>query len=322
MGKVKFHLPGLRQNYPLNMTFHRLMKQYPKFFMDNVEIGSFYGEFPCSRWNGGRISLDDQCDNAFIQNVIYEMKRERIPLRFTYTNPLITEKDLDDPYCNYCLKAADNGLNEVLVVSPILEEYIRKNYPSYKVNSSTCKEIRDIEQLNAEIDKDYNLVVLDYNFNNNFKMLEKIQKKDKCEILINACCEPNCPRRGAHYRFMAEQQMQMLDNRNLPEDERIPIKQWDCKWEHLPTIYSVCDKPAFVSHEDLWEKYVPMGFSHFKIEGRVTDMLSVMDTFCYYMAKPQYRDAVRMMCLLQLENQNILKVNKPRKSEWFDPNKK
>ena len=37
-----------------------------------------------------------------------------------------------------------------------MEEYIRKNYPSFAVNSSTCKEIRDIDGLNAELDKDYN----------------------------------------------------------------------------------------------------------------------------------------------------------------------
>ena len=43
------------------------------------------------------------------------------------------------------MKVADNGMNEVLVVSPILEEYIRKNYPGYKVNSSTCKAIKDID---------------------------------------------------------------------------------------------------------------------------------------------------------------------------------
>lgn len=54
----------------------------------------------------------------------------------------------------------------MLVVSPILEAYIRKNYPGFTINSSTCKEIRGIEGVNEELKKDYGLVVLDYNLNN------------------------------------------------------------------------------------------------------------------------------------------------------------
>ena len=42
-------------------------------------------------------------------------------------------------------------------------------------------------------------------------------------------------------------------------------------------------------------------------------MLSVMDTYCYYMAKPEHRDAVRMLCLLNLENSHILTINKPKR---------
>ena len=47
-------------------------------------------------------------------------------MRYTYTNPLLTREDLSDAYCNFCMKAADNGMNEVLVVSDILEEYIER----------------------------------------------------------------------------------------------------------------------------------------------------------------------------------------------------
>ena len=64
--------------------------------------------------------------------------------------PSITKEDLADPYCNFCMEAGNNGKNEVLVVSPLLEEYIRKNYSSYTINSSTCKEIRSVAALNEE----------------------------------------------------------------------------------------------------------------------------------------------------------------------------
>ncbi len=313
MAEVKFHLPGLRYNFPLNMIFLSLMSKYPSYFMEGATIGSFYGEFPCSMWNGGRVSIDDQCDAGFIRHVIHDANAAGVPIRYTYTNPLITEKELDDRYCNFCMMAADGGFNQVLVVSPVLEEYIRKNYPKYRVCSSTCKEIRDPAALNAELDKDYELVVLDYNFNNKFDFLQGIEKKDKCEILINPCCEPNCRRRGEHYRFLARQQMTELENRKLPPAKRKPIAKWECKFEHLPTLYSICNFSTFVDREKLWNVYVPMGYTNFKIEGRITDMLSVMDTYCYYMAKPEHRDAVRMLCLLNLENSRILTINKPKR---------
>lgn len=92
----------------------------------------------------------------------------------------------------------------MLVVSPILEAYIRKNYPGFTINSSTCKEIRGIEGVNEELKKDYGLVVLDYNLNNQFGELQKITDKSRCELLVNACCIPECPRRGEHYRTIAE----------------------------------------------------------------------------------------------------------------------
>lgn len=158
---VRFHLPGLRYNYPLNMLLLSLMKKHPEYFREGVEIASFFGEFPVSLWNGGRLSAGDQCDARFVTEVIKNINGQGIPIRYTYTNPLLEEKDLADPYCNFCMKAADNGMNQVLVVSEILENYIRKEYPGYRINSSTCKEIKDPDQLNRELEKEYNLVVLE-----------------------------------------------------------------------------------------------------------------------------------------------------------------
>ena len=123
--KARFHLPGLRLNFPLNMIFLGLLKQFPEYFRDGIEIASFFGEFPMSLWNGGRLVLHDQCDEKFIRQAVKTINGQGVPVRFTYTNPLLTKEDLEDPYCNFCMQVADNGMNEVMVYSPILEEYIR-----------------------------------------------------------------------------------------------------------------------------------------------------------------------------------------------------
>ena len=227
--EVKFHLPGLRQNYPLNMLILSLMEQKPEFFRKGIQIASFFGEFPASLWNGGRPSNYDQCDADYVRNVVKNINAKGIPIRYTYTNMLLNEEDCRDPYCNFCMQVADNGMNGVIVFSPVLERYIRENYPGYRLNSSTCKEIRDIRLVNEELKKDYHLVVLDYNFNNRFEELDKIEDKERCEILVNAVCIPDCPRRGEHYKNIARNQRIMLKNRKLPADKQIPLENTERK---------------------------------------------------------------------------------------------
>jgi len=226
------------------------------------------------------------------------------------------EEDLADAYCNFCMKTADNGKNEVLVVSPILEAYIRKNYPGFTINSSTCKEIRGIEGVNEELKKDYGLVVLDYNLNNQFGELQKITDKSRCELLVNACCIPECPRRGEHYRTIAKQQRITLKNRRHPADKQIPVPGWHCEYGNCNTIYDIQEYKTFISAEDIWEKYLPMGFCNFKIEGRTADYFNLIDTYCYYLMEPKYRDEARLLLLMNLERSRVIRVSKPKPGNW------
>ena len=314
--EVNFHLPGLRQNYPLNMLIVSLLEQKPEWFREGIKIASFFGEFPASLWNGGRPSNYDQCDSNYIRNVVKNINAKGIPVRYTYTNMLLNEEDLKDPYCNFCMKVADNGMNEVMIFSPILEEYIRKNYPSYKLNSSTCKEIRDINLVNEELKKPYYLVVLDYNFNNKFDELEKIEDKGRCEILVNTLCTPNCPRRGDHYKNIAKNQRIMLKNRHMPADKQIPLEHWYCEYGEMNCIYTIQGYSTYISPEAIWEKYVPMGFNNFKIEGRTGNLFNLIDQYCLWLMKPEMRDEGRQMLITNLQASKVITVNHPKPSVW------
>lgn len=313
---VKFHLPGLRYNYPLNMFFLGLQKLHPEYFREGVQIASFFGEFPTSLWAGGRFCHGDQCDGRFVQEVIKNINAQGVPVRFTYTNPSVNEHDLEDAYCNFCMKTADNGMNEVLVVSPALEKYIREKYPRFKINSSTCKGIQDMNELQKELEKDYYLVVLDYNLNNQFDKLEQIQRKEKCEILVNACCIPNCPRRKEHYETIAKQNRAVLKNRENPTDKKIPVPTWYCEYGDVNSIHTIRNYPTYVSPEDIWEKYVPMGFVNFKIEGRTANIFQLIDTYCHYMIKPEHEGEARLLLLANLEKSRMITVHKPKPGVW------
>lgn len=44
---------------------------------------------------------------------------------------------------------------------------------------------------------------------------------------------------------------------------------------------------------DIRERYLPMGFSHFKIEGRGLGSALILEFLLYYMTKPEYHLHVR-----------------------------
>ncbi len=314
---ARFHLPGLRYNYPLNMFWVSLLEEHPEYFREGVEIGSFFGVFPMALWNGGRLTpAYDQCDKAFVEGVIKAVNGKGIPVRYTFTNPLLNEHDCEDPYCNYLMQAADNGMNEVMIFSPILEKYLREKYPNFAYNSSTCKEIKDVDEINREMERDYKYVVLDYNFNNKWDILDKIERKDKLEVLVNTLCEPGCKRRGEHYRQIAKDQRTMLLNRTLPADKQIPIKHWHCDYGEYNCVHTIQDYPTFISPEDIWEKYIPAGINNFKIEGRTGNLFSLIDTYCFFMLKPEKAGEARLLLLRNLEKARVITVSKPRPGQW------
>lgn len=309
---IKFHLPDFAVHYHFNRVFIALLKQFPQYFHDGLEIASVYGTFPQSLWNGGRI-VNGVFDRNTVKIVVREFDKLGIPLRFTFSNPEITEEDLKDDFCNFVLRTAQNGKNGVIVVSPVLEEYIRTKYPDYKITSSTCKRITDTQKMNEEVAKDYDIVVLDYDFNNRFDVLENIADKSKCEILVNACCQANCPRRSQHYSDIGRMQKALCQylktNQKVPFDpEKYGVKDENSDYCQYMK-FDLADSKAHSTHispEAILEKYVPMGFNQFKIEGRTFNAFTLAEYYLYYMVKPEYLDRVRGMFYSMLLEKQVI----------------
>ena len=307
---VKFHLPDFTRKFYLNLMLKKLIEREPDAFYDGVTVGSMYGEFPSSIFNGGRCR-GGMFPEKDIRYVISELAKEGISLRYTYTNPLITEKHLSDAHCNNCLRLAqrEDRTNAVILTSPLLESYVREKYPNYRIVSSTCKQITDFDRLCEELEK-YDWVVLDYNLNNNWELLEKLPHKERCELLVNAVCTPACPRRKAHYEFLARIQIDYVEhlkkygpNAPYTQKERFP-----CPYaENM--IYDTTEYSTHIRPQDIYEKYVPMGFENFKIEGRSNNLFNVMETYLYYMVKPEHRDEMRLNYLLSLQKTGVISVN-------------
>lgn len=316
---AKFHIPDFWKHWELNLNLIDKIKEHPEYFYDGVEIASCYGCFAPALWNGGR-GVFGMSSPGEIDATIKLFNERGVPIRFTFTNPTLTDADMNDAFCNRLCRIAQNGFNEIIVNTPAVEAHVRKNYPQYPLISSTVKQIEDLDGLLAELEKDYKLVVLDYNWNNDFDKLEQIPRelRSRCEILIDPYCVPHCPRRGEHYRILGEAQRSVSKTANIVgRDYRIPRECREFKCVNTTyNFYQIQQFPTFVKLEDLYGTYLSMGFCNFKIEGRVIQKENVLESYVYYMVKPEYRDLVRLELLTAKPRAPLVTPNHQRR---FNP---
>lgn len=288
--EIFWHLPGLSIFFYLNQVIIHMLKEHPDMFREGYRIGSVYGTFPGAIWNGGR-AVFGITSHGDMEKVIKTYNDLEVPARFTWTNSLIEEKHLNDTYCNLIMDTADNGKNQVLVNTPVLEEYLRDKYPNFKYISSTTKRLTSVNDIKAELDKDYYLVVLDYDLNHDKKVLEELSPyADRIEILADEICFPGCPKRKAHYRD--ESLMQLRFEKAAP---------YDCPNRNKKPSFNECRKrPAFISSDDVAEYADKWGFVNFKIVGRGLPMDMVLDSYIYYLVRDEHQTAMRERIVKQL----------------------
>ncbi len=279
--KIYWHLPGFCYLKNLNQIIIELMKEYPYYFHDGYCVGSVYGTFPGAIWNGGRTVLGFSSKNDIVKT-LKEYNDAGVPVRFTWTNSLITEAHLNDTLCNLIMRLADNGMNQVLVNRPVLEDYLREKYPNFKYISSTTKRITDPEALKKELEKDYFMVVLDYDMNHNEEILKSLEPMaDRVEILVDEICFPNCQRRVDHYR---DESLKQLEFEIAPP--------FDCPNKKIRSFEDCKKRPSFISDTQI-NDYIEKGFCNFKLVGRGLPQDMVLDSYLYFLIKAENRDKAR-----------------------------
>lgn len=282
--EVYWHLPGFMAFRSLNMSIIDLMSKYPDYFEDGYKVGSVYGTFPGAIWNGGRTVLGFTPKND-MEIILRGYNKKDVPVRFTWTNSLLTEKHVHDTYCNLIMRMGNNGMNQVLVNTPVLEEYLRNNYPDYKFISSTTKRITDAQALYDELAKDYFMVVLDYDLNHNEEVLTALEPQaSRVEILVDEICFPGCNRRVEHYKDESLKQLEYEIANPFPCQNRQSIRSFE----------DSMSRPAFISKEEV-KAYSERGFENFKIVGRGLPQKMVEDSYMYYLVKDERREQVRGM---------------------------
>lgn len=276
-----FHLPGIFRYSSIYQLLLRNYREHPETFKDNVVIGSVYGS-PAAIWNGGRLMLHSHPGRSDLEKLRNMMENFNIPLRFTFTNCLLEEKHLYDTYCNLLLDVFNTGKHEIICNSKILEDYIRNKCGcNYKYISSTTKRLLNKDKQKKELEEDYYLVVLDYDYNKDFDFLQSIENKDKCEILCNPVCVANCPIRETHYKNISQCQLDFDEGALM-----------SCPYSTSDSLWRASTQKNYISPEDI-NNYLDLGFSNFKLEGRAMTPLNLIEVLIAYLIKDEYQTEVR-----------------------------
>ena len=287
-----YHLPGLFEFYELYKKFLPIFREHREYFYDWCDIGSIYGAPSDCIWGGGRIEIGGQNP----EEVLKLTEEYGISARLTFSNSLLTLEHLSDNKCNeFCRlfeqmsnKENENKIqNGVIVYSDLLVNYLKKNYPSLYLISSTTKVLTNFDDLINEINRaEFKYVVPDFRLNKIYERLRTMteKQKNKVEFLCNECCYYGCADRKACYETVSRQ--------NLLEN--CPDHVCTAPGAEEGYVFSkAMTNPGFIGIDDIQEIYLPMGFSNFKIEGRGLGSALVLEFLLYYMTKPEYQLNVR-----------------------------
>ena len=284
--KASYHLPGLFEFYELYRLFLPLFRERREYFYDWCEIGSIYGAPADCLWGGGRAGFGE--DKA--EDVAALLREYGVSARLTLSNSLLRAEHLSDKSCNaLCALFEKSGSvqNGVILASDLLLDYLRENYPGFYFVSSTTKVLTDFRQLEAELRrKEFRFVVPDFRLNKAFERLDALpeEQKGKLEFLCNECCWFACPDRKRCYEAVSRS--------NLGEEDAEHV----CASPRAGRGYRFSDameNPGFIGVEDIRNRYLPKGFSQFKLEGRSLGSAIVLEFLLYYLTKPEHQLKVR-----------------------------
>jgi hypothetical protein len=153
--------------------------------------------------------------------------------------------------------------------------------------SSTTKVLTDPDDLRAELDRDeFRYVVPVFRLNVRLDVLNTLtsKQKSKIEFLCNECCSFDCMNRKACYENVS------LKSLGEKCEDHICLSDKEGRGYRFSAAMK---NPGFIGVGDIRDKYLPMGFSNYKIEGRSLGSAVVLEMLLYYMVKPEYQLLIR-----------------------------
>lgn len=278
---IGYTLPDFTVGLKRNLVFAQLMHDCPQFFQDGVRIDSVYGCFPNCAVNGGRTFVREPYTARQMEDTFAALDQQGLTARLTFTNMLVGEEHLADPYFNLILDtAAEHGAGAI-VYADLVADYIRARHPHMELTLSTTREILEVDELNRALAA-YDVVVLNYNKNKDRAFLDAVEQPARLEVMANELCNPGCPHRAEHYLHNSRDQ---LEGR-ITEFRRCNLAGKDF-FKLAPA------SPTILSVDDVADLHARYGIERFKLVGRGVAGEVNLESYLYYLVRPEHRDGLR-----------------------------
>lgn len=244
------------------------------FFLQTtgVKILKLVHGSPLFLWNSGRVQARAACTAEQMRDAGLAYAHRGIAVDLTFTNHLLKEEHLSDPTGNALLQffAKNNPTknNAVICASDALYEHVGKNYPTLKRVSSILKVTVENGHGNADyyrrLADRYDKVMIHPDDGMNFKMLEKLEDKDRYEILVNEYCIRGCKIRPWHYKYLSSLALNYFGHVDEKFDER--WKNNGCS--DLNVLVADPERRTVAMTQDEIRRAYDLGFRKFKVQGR------------------------------------------------------
>ncbi|GEM_PF-1237801 len=217
-----------------------LQEQFASLPLKNVD--SFFGFHQRCRLYGGRPFQNPDLDDADLKWMYANGIGFRIPL----TNKLVTREDYEQerPF----LEMHHREGNSVIVVRETLAQWIRQDFPLYKIEASVIRETDTAEKLLKALEVFDTIVPLPESFNTNYALLDSFPKdvKARIRLFLNAGCMYHCPSRIC-YTSVSKLNKEM------------PGAQFECSQHRFSYFFTqgMTDFPI--------QRYLDMGYRKFKV---------------------------------------------------------
>lgn len=244
------------------------------FFMQiaGVKLIPLVHGSPLILWNSGRVLPKAACTAEQIRDAGLAYAHRNIAVDLTFSNHLLSDDDLQNPTGNAILKFFENQNptknNAVICASDKLWEHVGKNYPSLKRVSSIIKVTVENGRGNLDYyrhlaDK-YDKVMIHPDDTMNFDLLEKLEQKDKYELIVNEYCIRDCKIRAWHYDYLSKLANNFLGYVDEAFDER--WKNNGCS-DLITLVTDPKHSTVAMTQEEIKRAY-DLGFRRFKVQGR------------------------------------------------------
>lgn len=150
------------------------------------EIDSLFGFVERSSLYGGRVFQRRELS----ERDVYQLNNAGIGVRLPMTNHYVERAEYLDN--KRLFKKYHQVGNSVICTNDDLAQWIRDDFPDYRLDASVIKNVKSLEKLEQAM-KLYDSIVLPMSMNEDLEFLESIEDKDKITLFANAGCALTCP---------------------------------------------------------------------------------------------------------------------------------